>query len=317
MKIARLISALSLINLKSLPDRSGASLVVVVGIAGVVAVLVSLLAMAHGYEETLGKTGRTDRALLLRSGALLELSGGTNIDEFPIISRKTGIARVDEKPLAAMETYVTVKLKEIGSDQLASVPMRGISEDSFRVRPEVKISKGRRPDSGKLELLAGASVAERLHGLSVGDITPIRGTDWKVVGHFTAAGGAYESEIWAVERLLAGLHNRGPTFSSALVQLESEHDFDFLVEQLEDDRRLTARAIRESDYYSAQSKQTTQLIQSVGILIAVIMSVGAIFAALNTMYAAIAARRLEIATLKALGFRPMAIFFTVVLEALT
>ncbi|MBP19923.1 MAG: hypothetical protein CMQ21_13655 [Gammaproteobacteria bacterium] len=317
MKIARLISALSLINLKSLPDRSGASLVVVVGIAGVVAVLVSLLAMAHGYEETLGKTGRTDRALLLRSGALLELSGGTNIDEFPIISRKPGIARVDDKPLAAMETYVTVKLKEIGSDQLASVPMRGISEDSFRVRPEVKISKGRRPDSGKLELLAGASVAERLHGLSVGDITPIRGTDWKVVGHFTAAGGAYESEIWADERLLAGLHNRGPTFSSALVQLESEHDFDFLVEQLEDDRRLTARAIRESDYYSAQSKQTTQLIQSVGILIAVIMSVGAIFAALNTMYAAIAARRLEIATLKALGFRPMAIFFTVVLEALT
>ncbi len=312
----QLIISLCWINLKNLPDRLGASLVVVVGIAGVVAVLVSLLAMAHGYEQTLGKTGKSSRALVLRAGSNSELNGGLLLDQFPIISNKMGIASDDGGPLSTMETYVTVKLNEIGTEERSSLPMRGISENSFRVRPEVQVSKGRKPVPGKFELIAGVSAAERLEGLTVGETISIRGTRWQVVGHFTADRGAYESEIWVDERLLAGLHNRGPTFSSVLVQLESELDFDLLVTQFRDDRRLNLHVIRESDYYSAQSSDTTQLIETVGVLIAAIMSIGAVFAALNTMYAAIAARTLEIATLKALGFKPLAIFVTVIVESL-
>jgi len=202
------------------------------------------------------------------------------------------------------------------SDEVSSLPMRGVSEKAGQVRPEFSVTKGRQLEFGKFELIAGAGAALRIDGLDVGDTIRIRGDNWFVAGHFSTEGSAYESELWVDERLLAQLHNRGNTFSSMLVQLDSEQDFDSFQDQVATDRRLGARVLRETDYYSAQSEDTTQLIEGIGLLVGIIMSIGAIFAAFNTMYSALSSRTVEIATLKALGFSRGPIFFSVLIESM-
>ena len=316
MNTFRIILAISWMNLKTIRNRLGASIVIIVGIGGVVAVLVSLLAMAKGFEETLKETGRPDRALVLRAGSNSEINGNVPLDQSPIISFLPGVNQIDGQPNTAMETFVTVKLPKKANGELSSIPMRGVGKGSYRVRQEFSIVRGRKLAAGKLELLAGVGATARLEGLEVGSLVNIRGTDWLIVGHFTTNGSAYESEIWVDERLLAELYNRGSTFSSMLVQLESSSDFDRFKTAVENDKRLTTRVVRESDYYSAQSQATTELITGVGLIIGTIMSIGAVFAALNTMYSAISTRTVEIATLKALGFEALPIFFTVLMEAL-
>lgn len=316
MNTTRIIIAISWMNIKTIGNRLGSSIVIVVGIGGVVAVLVSLLAMAQGFETTLKETGRSDRALVLRAGSNSEINGNVPLDQYPIIGLLPGVDQIDGSPNTSMETFVTVKLAEKGSGALSSLPMRGVGAGSFTVRPEITIVKGRRLETGKFELLAGIGAASRLEGFEVGHSINIRGTDWRVVGHFDAGGSAYESEIWVDERLLAELYNRGGTFSSMLVQLKTSADFERFQSEVESDKRLTVRVLRESDYYAAQSEGTTQLITGVGVLIGIIMSIGAVFSALNTMYSAISTRAVEIATLRALGFGALPVFSTVMVEAL-
>ncbi len=315
MRILRQTIAITWMNLKNIPSRIGSSLVIVVGIGGVVVVLVSLLAMAHGFESTLKGTGHADRALVLREGSTSEINGNIPLDQYPVITNKPGVAHVDNEPIASMETFVTVKLKEKGSDEVSSLPIRGVSEKAFQVRPEFAITEGRQFETGKFELIAGTGAARRIDGLDVGNTIRIRGDNWFVAGHFSTDGSAYESELWADERLIAQLHNRGNTFSSVLVQLDSDQNFDLFRDQVASDRRLGVHVQRESDYYTAQSENTTQLIEGIGLLIGSIMSIGAVFAAFNTMYSALSSRTIEIATLKALGFSRGPIFFSVLIES--
>lgn len=316
MNSLTLILALSWNNLKSLQNRIGPSLVIVVGIAGVVAVLVSLLAMAKGFQGTFQETGRSDRALILRAGSTSELNGNMLLEHYQIVALKAGIAQHDGQPLASRETFIPIKLPAISSDELTSTVLRGANEFSMLVRPEMEIIEGRTNDPNKFELLVGVGAARQIESLEVGNTINIKGTPWLVAGHFAADGSAYESEIWAGERLVAEFGRRGGTFSSMLVQLESEAAFDGFADDVRNDKRLTAWAQKESEYYAAQSESTTQLINAVGILIGVIMSIGAIFAALNTMYAAVSTRTVEIATLRALGFRRLPIFITVISESM-
>jgi putative ABC transport system permease protein len=316
MKTLSQTLVISWMNLKNITTRLGSSLVIVIGIGGVVAVLVSLLSMANGFESTMKGTGRAARVLVLREGSTSEINGNMPLNQYAIISNKTGVAKIDDEPVAAMETFVTVKLKERAGNEVSSLPMRGVGEKSFLVRPELAVVKGRMLEYGKYELLAGAGAALRIDGLDVGRTITIRGDNWLVVGHFSTAGSAYESELWADERLLAELHNRGNTFSSMLVQLNSEQDFDSFRDQVVNDRQLAARVLRESDYYSAQAKDTTVLIRGVGLLVGSIMSIGAVFAAFNTMYSALSTRTVEIATLKALGFSRGPIFLSVLVESM-
>lgn len=312
--VLRTILLINAMNLRSLPSRLGTSMVVVVGIAGVVTVLVSLLAMARGFETTLRETGKHDRALVLRTGSNSEINGNMPIEQYPIVSHVEGVKKADGNPLASMETFVTAKLPDKDGSDLYSVPMRGVGERSFAVRPELEVVEGRILEAGKFELMAGRNVSQKIRGLDVGDTIKIRGIDWAVVGRFTTDGSAYESELWADERLIAELNGRGNTFSSMLVQLESPADFDHFEAQLKQDPRLTADAYRERDYYGNQSESTTQLIKSVGILIGTIMSIGAVFAAFNTMYAAVSVRKIEIAMLKAMGFSKLPIASSVLVE---
>ncbi len=302
-------------NLANIRTRLGQSLVVVVGIGGVVAVLISLFAMAAGFNAAVTATGKTDRALILRAGSESEINGNIPLAEFAITSEKPGIKHMAGNPLITRETYVTARLPDKETEVLSSFPMRGVTAASFDVRDEVTLVKGVRPTEGKLELIAGIDVANRFPGFEVGNTIRIRGDDWQVTGHFESGGTSSESEVWVDERLLAAIHNRGNTFSSMLVTLESPDDLAAFSQAVADDKRLNLRVIRESDFYADQAGNTTGLISLTGLIVGSIMSIGAVFAALNTMYAAISMRVKEIATLKALGFSDFSIFFSVLLEA--
>lgn len=304
-----------LVNLRSIPARLTQTLVIVIGIGGVVAVLVSLLSMARGFESTLRATGQDDRAIVLRAGSTSEINGSLSIEQYGVIRDLAGVASSNSIKLAAMETFVTVNLPQRDNNADSSVPMRGISAESFLVRPEVKMVSGRNIEFGKYELIAGASAARQISGIDLNSNVKIRGIDWTVVGIFSASGGAFDSEFWVDQKLLAAAWNRGKTFSSMLVQLKSPNQFYEFETLVSSDKRLTAHALRESEFYAAQSKNTTGLITGIGLLIAVIMSIGAVFAALNSMYAAVSSRAPEIATLRALGFRRTPILFSVLIES--
>lgn len=307
---------LTLMNLRALPTRVGSSMVIVIGIAGVVAVLVSLLALAEGFEATLRETGRTDRALILRSGSTSEINGNIPLMQFPIITEAPEIKVKDGKPLASMETFVTIKTKAGQSDELLSITMRGVDTNARMVRDEFRITQGRVATKDQYELMAGIGAASRADGLDVGKTIRLRGIEWKVVGLFTTNGSAYESELWVPERLLAGLYNRGDTFSSTLITLKSAEAFESFKNRLESDRRLNVSVQREVTYYESQSSGTTSLIRGVANLLVFIMSVGAIFAALNTMHASVETRRKDIATLRALGFHRVPVVTSVLAEAM-
>ena len=302
-------------SLRSLPNRLMPTSIIVIGIAGVVAVLLALLSLASGFESTLKSTGQDNRAIVLRAGSTSEINGSLSINQYNVIKDLAGVARANDKKLAAKETFVTVNLPKKDNSADASVPMRGISAESFLVRPEVNLVSGRNLELGKHELIAGVSAAGQIAGIEVNSTLMIRGVEWKVVGVFSAEGGAFESELWVDQKLLAAAWNRGETFSSMLVQLTSSEQFPQFEQQVRSDKRLTANAIRESSFYAEQSKTTTGLITAISLLIGAIMSIGAVFAALNSMYSAISARTTEIATLKALGFHRAPILLSVLIES--
>ena len=307
--------AILMVNLRSIPARMAPSVIIIVGIGSVVAVLVSLMSMARGFESTLSSTGKDDRALVLRAGSTSEINGSMPIDQYAIIRDMPEVAIVDQVNLASMETFVTVNVPQRSDNSDAVVPMRGVAAESFLVRSNVKIVSGRNLEFGKYEMIAGISAANQFTGIELNNTVNIRGVDWLVVGIFSASGGAYDSEVWVDERLLAASWNRGNTFSSMLVQLTGAEEFDSFQERITLDKRLTAHAIRESDFYAEQSKNTTGLITGVGLLIGTIMAIGAIFAALNSMHAALFSRASEIATLRALGFGQTPIIFSVLIES--
>ncbi|MCH7817016.1 MAG: ABC transporter permease [Proteobacteria bacterium] len=316
MRFLSQVISISLMNLRNIPQRWGPSIVIVVGIAGVVTVLVAMLAMAKGFETTLQSAGHDDRVIVMSAGSESEMTSGLTIEQANIIENKPGILRIERNSLMAREIYVIADIRKRGSSTSANLPMRGIDENSSRIRSEMTIVAGRDLEFGRFEIIAGESAASQFQGLEIGNSVPIRGADWEVVGLFSTGGSVFESEVWVDQQILGASLNRGPGFSSVTVQLQSPQDFDAFVASLESDRRLPVNAVRESEYYAGQSENLTQLITIFGYAVAAIMAIGAIFAALNTMYSAVATRSVEIATLRALGFGRAPIVISVMLEAL-
>ena len=311
----RQLCSVAMVFVAAIPNRRGPSLVVVAGIGGVVAVVISLFAMANGFEAALQTTGKSDRALVLRAGSTSEVNGNVPLTEFETLRQVGSIARdAAGEPLASRETYVTVNLETRSGGTTASPPMPGVTNAAFRVRPEVQIVAGRSLEPGKRELIAGRGAAGQFDGLDLDTDVRIRGATWKVVGIFGAGGGAMESEVWVDERLLAHSWQRGETFSSALVVLASAKAYEGFAAAVAADKRLTLGVFRESDFYAEQAKATSGLMQSLGILVGSIMAIGAAFAELSTMTTALANRKAELATYRALGFRRRAIVGAVLIE---
>ena len=311
------IVAISALNLRSIPQRWGPSLVIVIGLAGVVAVFTALLAMAQGFTATLQDAGSEDNAIILRGGSGAELNSGFGGDAADLIKLAPGIRKDAEgRPLAAGELMVITELFKRGETVTGSnVTMRGVEPASFALRPQLRIVEGRRFEPGLREVIVGAGVARQFEGVELGKILRMRGSDWTVVGTFEA-GDANDSEIWVDAGTAQSAFNRGNGFSAVRVGLESPAAIDTLRKALADDPRLTVDVLNERTYYSNQTRGVRGQIMGLAVFVTVIMAIGAIFAALNTMYSAVATRTREIATLRAIGFGGLPVLVSVMLEAM-
>jgi putative ABC transport system permease protein len=308
--------AITAINIKSIPERLGSSLVIVIGLAGVVAVFTALLAMATGFETTLQATGRNDVVLVMRGGSDAELNSGLDRDAVDLIEQGPGIRTgADGKPLASAEMMIIAELVRKGDiNDGANITLRGVEPTAFALRPQLKIVEGRNFTTGVRELIVGRGVVKQFQGAEVGKVVRMRGSDWTVVGVFES-GDANESELWTDINVTRTTFSRTGG-SSVRAELTSPDAFDKLKSAYAADPRLTVDVVREQEYYSGQTKQFRKTIGVLAGAVTLIMALGAIFAALNSMYAAVATRSKEIATLRAIGFGALPVLVSVMIEAL-
>ena len=310
------IVSITLFNVRSLPQRIGSSLTAVFGIAGVVAVLVGVLSIAQGILRTMESSASPENVVVLRSGATSEMMSGLSGDDARFISEGPGLARNDSGPLASSELFVVINLpmRSTGSD--ANVPLRGVSAMAPELRSGFRIVEGRMFEPGLNEVIVGVGARLEIQGLEIGSTITVAREEWPIVGVFEAEGGLAESEIWVDASVLQPAYRRGNSFQVVYARLESPEDFQEYKDALTSDPRLNVKPMLEADYYEAQSATLYNLITGLGTLIAVIMSLGAMFGALNTMYTAISSRAREIATLRALGFHSGPVVISVLMESL-
>jgi putative ABC transport system permease protein len=308
--------ALTSMGIQTLPQRAGSSSVIVIGIAGVVAVLVSVLAMAAGFHHTVADNGRPDRVIVLRGGSDAELNSNLTRSDIDTIGNAPGLAKdADGKALLSPEIITVVNVPKIDTGSDSNVTLRGIGLQGQKVRPELKIAAGRMFHPAVRELIAGAGAAKQFRGLTPGSVLHLRSVDWTVTGVFTTNGDVHESELLAdVDTVGSSIERSG--YSSAVGLLTGASEFGTFKDALTTDPQLKVDVEREAEYYAAQSKQLTELITVVGNTVAIIMAIGAMFGALNSMYAAVDARTLEIATLRAIGFGALPVLLSVMIEAL-
>ena len=304
------------VGVSTLPQRLGSSSVVIVGIAGVVGVLVALLAMGEGFQATMKETGSDDTAIVMRSGALAELNSVLMRDDVALVGQMPGVLKDGEgKPIASAELVVVASLPKKSSGLDANVEIRGVGNEVWSLHPDVKILEGRKFTPGLRELLVGKGAREQFVGVDVGSKLNLNSQEWTVVGAFDS-GDAHTSELWGDADVVASTYRRGSSRTSVTVRLTGAEAFDGFKAALSSDPRLKVDVKTTRAYYSAQSEQLTKLIRILGTTIAVIMGIGAIFGALNTMYAAVATRAREIATLRAIGFRGLPVIVSVLLETM-
>lgn len=303
------------LNVLSIRERLGLAFVIVVGLAGVVGVLTALLAMSRGFEATLSATGSNDHAIVLRGGSGAELNSVLAVDNLAIAEQGPGVRRADDgSPLASGELIVISELPKKGERLGANVTLRGVSPDAFALRPQLRIVEGRSFNPGLQELIIGNGVAAQFQGAAVGSTLRLRGADWAVVGMFES-GDSFASEIWTDVKTAQTAWERN-AYSIFLVGLENEAAFDAFKTALTDDPRLNVEVEREKAFYSGQTDSVTGSIGALAGVVTVIMALGAIFGALNTMYAAVSARTREIGTLRALGFRSLPVVVSVLVESM-
>ncbi|HUS24789.1 MAG TPA: ABC transporter permease [Candidatus Binatia bacterium] len=315
--MSRAIAAIALTNLKAVPQRWGASLVVVLGMAGVVGVMVALLAMADGFRETFRAAGRPDRAIVMASEQDNGMASSITREQLPIVLDLPGFRRDAEgKPLVVAQKFMSSELSERKTGTLVGAVLRGVSGQVWKVFPEIRIVEGRAFTPGRREALVGRAAQKEFEGLELGAEAALANGKWAIVGVFEAPGTIFESElIGDVEMVFPGYSITGQ-YSSAVGVLESEGALAQLQAAIKGNPQLKNAAMRETDYYTAVSNNLGGPMVAFGYAVAAIMALGALFAATNTMYAAVKTRSREIATLRALGFGGLPVVCSVLLESL-
>jgi putative ABC transport system permease protein len=302
-------------NLRSLPQRMGSAITAAVGVAGVVGVLVGVLSIAEGFQKVMNSTGSPDSAIVLRSGADNEMNSNLSRDEIRIAADAPGVARKDGKPLTSAELLVIADQKKRTTGTDANVPLRGVEAGAFDIRNGFKITQGRNFEFGTNECIVGAG-AHSVFDVNVGREIKVGEAPWTVVGIFTVEGGVEESEIWTDTAVLQPAYKRENSFQSVHVRLASADAFQGFKDALTSNPQVKVRVERLDDFYASQATMISTLIESVGVVVAGLMALGALFGALNTMYGAISARTREIATLRALGFSSSPVILSVLAESL-
>ncbi len=310
------IGAIARFGLLSIPQRRGSVAATVFGIAGVVAVLVGVLSIGTGFRRAMQASGSPDAAIVLRSGSDSEMVSGFGRQETRLIADAPGVARNDRGPLSSAELFVIINLAKRSTGTDANVPLRGVESAAPAVRDDFRLVSGRMFEWGKNEVIVGAGAAKEFAGLEVGGTLKVGSADWPVVGVFETNGGVAESEVWTDAQVLQQAYHRGDSFQSVTVRLASAGAFQEFKDALTANPQLSVKVQRQSDHYAEQSETVTRLITTLGYLIALLMAVGAVFGALNTMYSAVASRTREIATLRALGFGRTAIIVALLAESI-
>ena len=302
-------------NVRSLARRPVSSAMTALGVALVVGVFIAMLALANGFKMALVRTGSPDNVLVLRKGADSELSSGISRDNAAIIAALPEVAAAaDGSPLASPEVFVPMNVESAGGGDAQLVVTRGVTARAFEVRHGVRITEGRMFTPGRDEVIIGTAIAPKLAHSAVGDTVQLAGRGWLVAGHFSAGGSAFESEIWGEnDQLMPVL--RGQVYQVVAFRLKAPSQFDAAKRTLENDPRLQVDARRESEFYASQSTVLRTILNFLAIFITGIMAIGAVFGAINTMYAAVASRTSEIAVLLTLGFKPRSVLASFLTEA--
>ena len=308
--------AITGVSLKSLGQRVGSSTVAVAGFAGVVAVFVAVLSIAEGFSRVMERGTSPGTALVLRAGSNTEMSSGLDLEQTRIIKDAPGVLRGSDGPQVSAELFVVVDVPKATTGTPANVPLRGVQPPAFAARPELTITNGRRFEWGKNEVIVGEAARLQFRGLDVGSKVKWGENVWTVTGTFSANGAVWESEIWTDARVLQPAYRRGNSFQTVVVRLESPDAFDRFKDALTKDPRLDVQVERESEFFGNQGRTLQAIVRNLGFTLAVLMGIGAVFGALNTMYSAVAARTREVATLRALGFGRVAVVVSVLAESL-
>jgi putative ABC transport system permease protein len=310
------VTSVTSFNLGTLSSRKGAALAAAVGIAGVVGVFIGVLSIAEGFRRAMTIAGSTDTAIVLRSGSDSEMTSGLSHEETRWIADAPGVARDTAGALSSAELFVVINLPKRSTGTDVNIPLRGVEPAAFKVREKLRIEQGRAFEPGRSEVVVGAGAAREFAGLDIGKSFKVGRNEWEVVGIFTDNGGVAESEIWTDASVLQPAYRRGNTFQAVYAKLTSPGAFQEFKDALTSDPRLKVTVMRQSDYYSEQSTAITEFIRKIGVAIAALMGLGAVFGALNTMYSAVASRTREIATLRALGFGAGPVVLSLLLESL-
>lgn len=316
MKSIRQITAVTSMNLRSLPQRFTTSLVIVAGIAGVVAVLIAVLSLATGLTHALSTTGRADRAIVLHAQANSEVGSSIPHDWIATIMDGPGIVRTaDGKAVGSAEMLATVNLPRADNGLLDALSLRGVTAKAMELRSETRLVDGRMFRPGLREVIAGRAAQARYRNLGVGSRVKFGESEWTVVGAFDSGGGAHDSELLGDLETVLSSYNR-TTVNSVTVKLAGPGALEQLSATLTKDPTLSVIVKRETAYYEEQSKSFSGFLTIIAYFVGTIMALGAIFAALNTMYSAVSTRTVEIATLRAIGFGAGAVVVSVIVEAL-
>ncbi len=313
MNVMAQILSVTALGLRSVPSRFGTSMVVVVGVATVVAVFVSVMAMAVGFEKTTASAGSPARAIVLGSGSSNESGSSLSRANVLSIANAPGVAQgADGEGVLSMEALAFVPVANQRSGLNAFATLRGVGAQVFALRPEIQIVQGRAFRAGLREVIVGRAAQRQLGGLEVGSRISLPQGDWTIVGVFTSGRDSHESELLTdTETLLA--EYRRDVFNSVTVSLQDESAFRTA---LTTDPTLSVQVMREDVYVNQASQWLRRMLHVVAFGIGGIMAFGTAFGALNTMYAAVSTRAREIATLRALGFGATAVVISILIEAL-
>jgi putative ABC transport system permease protein len=316
MRELRQIAAVTLLSLRSMPQRLGSSLVIVVGMAAVVAVVITVLSMSSGFLQSVNKTGRADRAIVTSSGAVTESLSSLSHDAIRVIMDAPGVKHsIDGKALVSADIFAYQPVTKRSDGLFIPATLHGVGPEVFALLPQIKMVSGRMFKPGLHEMIVGRMMQSELDGLQVGRTIPLPEGDWSIVGSFESDADQHESELLGdAETLMAAV--RRTSFNSATVMLESPEVFDMFKDALTTNPAVSVDVTREDVYFAKLSKPLNDFLTLVAYAVGGIMGLGAVFGALNTMYSAVSARTVEIATLRAIGFGAGAIVISVFAEAL-
>jgi putative ABC transport system permease protein len=316
MSLIGQLLAVTAMNLRSIPQRPGNSLVIVIGIAGVVAVLISVLAMSLGFRATLNGDARVDRAIVLSRDATTEYQSSLSRESVAAVMNTVGIKHDGrDRPIVSAEVILVAPVARKRDQSDVNVTLRGVGEQYFVMRPELKLVSGRMFRAGNQELLVGAAAGGQFAGLTIGNSVRLQDGDWTVVGTFAGGNGSRESELIADAQTVMSAYKL-EAFNSVSVMLASDESFASLKEALAQDSTLLVDARTEPEYLATASTSVNRMLRLVAYAIGSIMALGALFGALNAMHSAVAARTVEIATLRAIGFSAAAVAIAILIEAL-